>query len=80
MHLTIDGALEKADLTSDQGDQRGHGLASANFCMTIHPGSCQLDAELAPGGGSAHFDIDDAYTMVPPRMSAVCVASAATGP
>ena len=56
IHLPIDGVLEKADFTSDEGAQQGDGLASAGFCVTMRPEVCQLGAELAPHGGAARFD------------------------
>ena len=37
-------------------------MASAGFCVTIHPEVCQLDAELVPYGGAARFrDDGDEY-------------------
>ena len=68
IHLPIDGALEKADFASEERAQQGDGLASAGFCVTIHPEVCQLDAELGPHGGAARFDMDDGYAMGPPHV------------
>ena len=68
IHLPIDGALEKTDFASPEGAQQGDGLASADFCATIHPEVCQLDAELGPHGGAARFDMDDGYAMGPPHV------------
>ena len=68
VHLPIDGGLEKAGFTSDEGAQQGDGLASAGFCVTIHPEVCQLDAELVPYGGAARFDMDDGHAMGHPHV------------
>ena len=44
-------------------------LASAAFCVGIHPEVCALDAEIQEAGqGGARFDMDDGYAVGPPDV------------
>ena len=47
--------------------QQGDGLASADFCVGLHPEIKVLDAEVAVAGGAARFDMDDGYVVGPPE-------------
>ena len=60
--------LEEADYDSADGVQQGDALASAGFCVAIHPEVKALDAELALHGGAAKFDMDDGYAAGPPGV------------
>ena len=48
--------------------RQGDALASAGFCVGIHPEVRALDAELAPSGGAARFLMDDGYAVGPPHL------------
>ena len=45
--------LERAFFASEEGAQQGDGLASAGFCVAIHPEVRLLDEELRAHGGTA---------------------------
>ena len=65
VYLPGAAGLDEATFTSSEGAQQGDSLASAAFCVAVHPEIKQLDAELAAGGGAARFDMDDGYAMGP---------------
>ena len=53
---------------SEEGARQGDALASAGFCVGIHPEVRALDAELAPSGGAVRFLMDDGYAVGPPHL------------
>jgi len=57
--------LKPAGYKSEEGEQQGDPLASARFCIGIHPEVKQLDSELQRCGGVARFDMDDGYVVGP---------------
>jgi len=58
----------RADFLSAEGMQQGDGVASAGFCVGIHPEVKELDAEVGAAGGAARFDMDDGYVVGPPAV------------
>jgi hypothetical protein len=60
--------MPQAHFDSSEGVQQGDRLASACFCVGIHPEVQALDAELLAGGGAARFDMDDGYAVGPPDV------------
>ena len=54
-----------APFASEEGVQQGDGLATAGFCVGVHPEVCSLDAAVARAGGAARFFSADGHVVGP---------------